>query len=172
MVKIWLDTATDFLFLAITNGSGVIDSIITVSEKKHSDTALYQLQSLFSKHGIKNDQIEAFYIGAGPGSYSGIRIARTIAKTIQLVRPIDCFQFSTLEFLVKLQENENIVLKAGRDQVYARKNNKDCLVKLNDEYVVFDKTSAVSQPLTQKLLFRLDVEPIENASPNYIKAAI
>lgn len=172
MVKIWLDTATDYLFLAITNDHEVIESIITPSEKKHSDTALYQLQALLQTHQIKNDEIQAVVIGAGPGSYSGIRIARTIAKTMQLVRPIESFQFSTLEFLGKLQQNENIALKAGRDQVYVRQENKDGLMSLQEKHTIFDAQSTIEQPLTLELLNSLEIEGIDTALPYYIKAAI
>lgn len=174
MVKLFIDTATEFLFIAVTEDDRVLDSMIVQSGRKHSDTALYTLQTLLTKHDIAMTDVEMICIGAGPGSYSGIRIARIIAKTIQLIHPIPCFQFSTLEFLHVLLEDQTIVLHAGKEIVYARLSGADqCVPNNQGIYTVFDMNYAhMPSDISFDALMQLQLENIDFHEPNYIKAAL
>ncbi|MGL4662638.1 MAG: tRNA (adenosine(37)-N6)-threonylcarbamoyltransferase complex dimerization subunit type 1 TsaB [Culicoidibacterales bacterium] len=174
MVTLFIDTATDFLFFAIVENDTVIDSVILSSEKKHSDLALYKIQEHLNKQRITIDQIERICIGAGPGSYSGIRIARTIANMVKLVRGVQCYQFSTLEFLHKLTQNEKISLHAGKNQLYVRLENRDQLVQRDDDiYTIFDLTyTEFPEQINYDVLSCLQLENIEICEPYYIKDAI
>lgn len=173
MVTLFIDTATDFLFLALVRDEKVIDSLVASSEKKHSDTALYTVQDLLAKNAIQKQNISRICIGAGPGSYSGIRIARTIAKMVRLVSKIECYQFSTLEFLQALIQAEAVALYAGRNQLYTRMNNQDQLV-LADAFsgVVFNSEYMhVPQKISYQALVDLTLADIDEA-PSYIKEAL
>lgn len=174
MVTLFIDTATDFLFFAIVKNEAVIDSVILSSEKKHSDLALYQIQEYLDKHHITTDQIERICIGAGPGSYSGIRISRTLANMVKLVSAVECYQFSTLEFLHELTQDDKISLHAGKNQLYARLENCDQLVQRDDDiYTIFDLTyTELPEQINYDVLACLQLENIENCAPYYIKDAI
>lgn len=173
MVKLWIDTATDYLFLAITRDETVVESLVMKADKKHSDIALYTTQELLMKHNIAADEIQNICIGAGPGSYSGIRIARMIAKTVQLIRPIDCYQFSTLQLIHQLMGNQQLVLRAGKDIVYARIDDVDCVIAHEEKQVVFDKTFINNKnEIKYEDLAALKLEDIQQHLPQYLKAAV
>lgn len=173
MTKLWIDTATDFLFLAITQDNRLVESLVVKADKKHSDIALYTIQDCLRKNNISANDIQNIYIGAGPGSYSGIRIARMIAKTVQLVSPITCYQFSTLQLIHNVTKNNHFVLRAGKDVVYARVNNQDQLESREESYLLFDKTVEEAEiNLTYEALDQLEIQDIQNHLPNYLKAAI
>lgn len=173
MVRVWLDTATDFLIVALTDDAKLIDAQIVAAKQKHSDTALYALQELLKKHQCTGADLEAVYVGAGPGSYSGIRISRMIAKTVELVRNIPIYQFSTLELIQSITNNHSLVLKAGRDQVFARMGGVDILMQTKDSFQLFDATFDQSQMdgLTFDVLQMLTLYSGE-IPPNYLKAAL
>lgn len=176
MVELWIDTATDFLFVALVRDTVVIDSIVIASEKKHSDLALYHIQACFEQNGIELDEVSAVCVGAGPGSYSGIRIARTIAKMLRLVRSIQCYQFSTLQFLHILTCDTTLALHAGRNRIYARINDCDQLLEHNDDvYTVFDVNYPnIAKPITisYDALKQVTLTDIDKSEPNYIKDAL
>lgn len=172
MVTLFIDTATDFLFCALVQDACVIDSLVIASEKKHSDMALYTIQEVLVKNNIQKDEIQRVCIGAGPGSYSGIRIARTIAKMMQLVSMAECYQFSTLEFLQALIKEENIALHAGRNQLYARIAENDQIVAADMfDGKVITSTLELKSDIPYEVLTNLTLVPIDEA-PNYIKEAL
>lgn len=167
-----MDTATDFLFIIITKENQIIDSVIEPSVKKHSDLALYKLQDCLTKNTVQPNQIEMFCVGAGPGSYSGIRIARTIAKMFHLVNKVPIFQFSTLAFLQQITGNEMLVLHAGKDVVYARSSGEDKLLSKSEAHTLFNHLYQFDLNVAYPMLETLQLENAETTAPYYIKAAL
>ena len=66
--------------------------------------------------------IEEIYISIGPGSFTGLRIAVTIAKSIALVTGVKIVAVPTVEVLARNApsdaQNVIIVLDAKRDQIF------------------------------------------------------
>jgi tRNA threonylcarbamoyladenosine biosynthesis protein TsaB len=63
----------------------------------HSAEIFPAIRSLLDQFSLTADQIEHIYISVGPGSFTGLRIAVTIAKIMQLAHPIKIAAVDTLD---------------------------------------------------------------------------
>jgi tRNA threonylcarbamoyl adenosine modification protein YeaZ len=76
------------------------------SRMRHSAEVFPAIVGLLSRFGKKPNQIEQVYISVGPGSFTGLRIAVTIAKTMALanqakivaVDTLDCIAANVINF--------------------------------------------------------------------------
>ena len=80
-----LDTATASGGVALGSGSEVLGEIILTEASRHSEAVLPAIEDLLRVAGASMRDVAAVVVGAGPGSFTGVRIAAATAKG--LVRP-------------------------------------------------------------------------------------
>jgi tRNA threonylcarbamoyl adenosine modification protein YeaZ len=74
--------------------------------------------------GLARNQIEVIVVGLGPGSYTGIRVALSIAQGWQLARGVKLLGISSAECLAAQAQTEkifgrvNVVIDAQRNEFY------------------------------------------------------
>ena len=92
-------------------------------EKSHSELVTVTLQRLLSEAKTSLDQIDGILVGSGPGSFTGIRVGVTLARTLGfgLARPVWSVNSLRLWAESDLQsEQPTLVVMTGfRDIVYA-----------------------------------------------------
>jgi tRNA threonylcarbamoyladenosine biosynthesis protein TsaB len=76
------DTSTASLAAAIVRDGIVMDSIVTFTERNHSVKIITIIKELLARNHLKAGDLDAIAVGQGPGSYTGVRIAVTSAKTL------------------------------------------------------------------------------------------
>lgn len=82
MIWLGIDTANTPLSIAIVkNGEVLIEENASVAIN-HSLRAMPAIEEVFEKGGILPSEIDAIAVSEGPGSYTGVRIGVTIAKTL------------------------------------------------------------------------------------------
>jgi tRNA threonylcarbamoyladenosine biosynthesis protein TsaB len=74
-----LDTATDVCSLALALDGEIVEVRETVGQK-HSERILPMLHSLLRDKGIELADCDAIAFGAGPGAFTGLRVACGIAQ--------------------------------------------------------------------------------------------
>jgi len=77
-----IDTSTAVIACALTEGDNVLAQIQSLAERNHSVHAVIHLQELMEQSQKNKDQLDVIAVGHGPGSYTGMRIAVTAAKTL------------------------------------------------------------------------------------------
>lgn len=82
MIWLGIDTANTPLSVAIVKDGEVLVEENTSLAINHSLRAMPAIDELFEKVGIEPSDIDAIAVSEGPGSYTGIRIGVTIAKTL------------------------------------------------------------------------------------------
>ena len=98
------------LILAIETSSRKGSVAIALDEKmlaeklfsaplKHSAEIFPSIRDLLERFGLNPNQIEHIYISGGPGSFTGLRIATTIAKMMQLVYSTKIVSVDTLDVI-------------------------------------------------------------------------
>lgn len=92
-----LDTSTASMAAAIVSGHEVLAEIQTLAERNHSVHVVTHIQEMLRKSGLANTDIEAIAVGNGPGSYTGMRIAISVAKTLAWVWNKPLVSVSSLE---------------------------------------------------------------------------
>lgn len=94
-----LDTSTASMAAAIVSGQEVLAEIQTLAERNHSVHVVTHIKEMLLKSGITDSDIEAIAVGNGPGSYTGMRIAVSVAKTLAWVWNKPLIGVSSLEAL-------------------------------------------------------------------------
>jgi tRNA threonylcarbamoyladenosine biosynthesis protein TsaB len=118
MITLCMDTSFHFLTLVIIQDSKVIASIQEEAYRQQSETILTRLDTLFKSNGILATQINEIVITDGPGSYTGLRIAMSIAKTLAAIAPIKLYTLSSLKLLAGKGDSVGVLIDARANRVY------------------------------------------------------
>jgi len=76
-----LDTATANMTIAVMKGLETVAMNDSAVERNHSVRLLPEIEAMLASVGIRMKDIRAIAAGRGPGSYTGVRIGVTVAKT-------------------------------------------------------------------------------------------
>ena len=141
MKILYLDTSSSFLYTAIIENEEVIVEIKEKLDKELSTEALPKISEMFEKSNVKTDEINKIIVVNGPGSFTGIRIGLTIAKTFAWAKKIPIIPISSLEAMAlsyNEQEYRYIVpaIDARRNYVFASIYDKEnCEFVMKEQYI-------------------------------------
>ena len=82
MVSILLDSSNTDLYVGLLKEDQVIDSTFYECWQMQSEYMIVELDKLLSKNNVSRESIQDIIVSIGPGSYTGVRIAITIAKVM------------------------------------------------------------------------------------------
>ncbi|MFJ7936722.1 tRNA (adenosine(37)-N6)-threonylcarbamoyltransferase complex dimerization subunit type 1 TsaB [Sporosarcina sp. NPDC096371] len=123
MIWLGIDTANTPLSIAIVKDGELLVEETSSMAINHSLRAMPAIEELLAKVGIKPTDIDAIAVSEGPGSYTGVRIGVTIAKTLAWTLDKPLVGVSSLKVLAAnvLFFNGIIcsVVDARRNNVYA-----------------------------------------------------
>ena len=130
MLTLCLDTAYKYLTVTLIKDNKIIESLSYECFKRQSEEVFVALEELFKKSGIGKKDIDALCISEGPGSYTGVRIAMTIAKVLCKVKEIKLYKISTLRLYAGNKEKVAVVMDARANRVYLGIYDKgNCLLE-------------------------------------------
>lgn len=98
--ELWMlsvDTSTTSMTTALSRGGEWTGELTSYAERNHSLYLVPTLQKLMAEAGIRPKELSAFAVGVGPGSYTGVRIGVTVAKTFAWTHNLALIGVSTLE---------------------------------------------------------------------------
>ena len=95
-----LETSTDRLAVALAVGDRVLASD-RAAEHRHAELALGAVDALLAEAGLARTAIDGVAFGAGPGSFTGVRIACGVAQGLALALDVPVVAVSTLESLAQ-----------------------------------------------------------------------
>ncbi|HAM80885.1 tRNA (adenosine(37)-N6)-threonylcarbamoyltransferase complex dimerization subunit type 1 TsaB [Ornithinibacillus bavariensis] len=99
MYTLTIDTSTQSLGVAILKDNEVLGEIITNIAKNHSVRLMPAIDYLLQEVGLEPKQLSKIVVAKGPGSYTGVRIGLTTAKTLAWSLKIPVVGVSSLEGL-------------------------------------------------------------------------
>ncbi|MDY7433484.1 tRNA (adenosine(37)-N6)-threonylcarbamoyltransferase complex dimerization subunit type 1 TsaB [Bacillus sp. V26] len=99
MTILAIDTSNYTLGIALLRDNTVIAEYMTYLKKNHSVRAMPAVHSLLNDCDITPQDISKIVVAKGPGSYTGVRIGVTIAKTLAWSLNIPISAVSSLEAL-------------------------------------------------------------------------
>ncbi|CAM4022601.1 tRNA (adenosine(37)-N6)-threonylcarbamoyltransferase complex dimerization subunit type 1 TsaB [Paenibacillus alkaliterrae] len=108
-----LDTATASMAAAIINGNDVLAEIQSLAERNHSVHVVSHIKEMLASSGVKDNELAAIAVGNGPGSYTGMRIAVAVAKTLAWVWNKPLVGVSSLEALACGAWHQRLVHAVG-----------------------------------------------------------
>lgn len=82
MIWLGIETANAPLSVAIVKDGKVVAEVVQNIKLTHSAGAMPAVEAILVKVGLKPADIDAIAVSEGPGSYTGVRIGVTLAKTL------------------------------------------------------------------------------------------
>lgn len=96
MITILLDSSNTNLSVGIARDNLLLEAISYEAWQRQSEYMILELNKLLDKYGVKREEIKEVIVAKGPGSYTGVRIAITIAKTIAVSLDAKLYAVSSL----------------------------------------------------------------------------
>ncbi|WP_296114861.1 tRNA (adenosine(37)-N6)-threonylcarbamoyltransferase complex dimerization subunit type 1 TsaB [uncultured Anaerococcus sp.] len=94
-----IDTSTMVSTVTVADGEEILGDFNVNQLKTHSESLVPMIESLLELLGMTVKDIDKFIIADGPGSFTGLRIGMTIAKTLAQVEKKELLTISTLKAL-------------------------------------------------------------------------
>ena len=117
MITLCMDTSHTYLVLALIRDDQVIARVQEECWKKQSEEIFPQLIGMMKKVQLEPEDIDQIVISEGPGSYTGVRIAMTVAKVVSALRKLPLYTIGTLQ-LYAGREDCRVLLDARGKRAY------------------------------------------------------
>ena len=144
MATLLLDSSNTSLSVGIESNGLLLGYTSYESWQSQSEHMIPEIDKLLKKFNLSRKDISAVITSIGPGSYTGVRIALTIAKVIGLCLNVPIYPVSSLRVL-KDNEKPSICLinaRSNRSYFGVYEGNKviinDC-IKTNEEVLDYIK---------------------------------
>ncbi|MBQ2947296.1 MAG: tRNA (adenosine(37)-N6)-threonylcarbamoyltransferase complex dimerization subunit type 1 TsaB [Bacilli bacterium] len=194
MISLLIDTSTSNLTVSIIHNQEVIYTYQETILTDMSSKLLPIIDKGLKENNLKLGNIDKIFVVNGPGSFTGIRVGVTVAKTIAWALKKDIIPLSSLELIATTNTSKKYIvpmIDARRNNVFVGiyDNNLNCIKEdklisiqeisnLNSDYefVSYDniKLESVIKPnvnilkIINKHINDEGINP-HNLNPNYLK---
>ncbi len=122
MVELAFDASAKSASVCLIRDEKDLSSMSIENGNTHSEELMALMDKLFEKENLDINDVENIYIANGPGSFTGIRIALSIAKGLAHAIDAPLYPVSTLEALSYHGKNHKgivcPIMDARRSRVY------------------------------------------------------
>ena len=166
-----IDTSTDKATVAIAV-RGEVYSEEQGSMRQHAEFLLPMIERLLTKAGLATSQLDGIVFGRGPGSFTGLRIACSVAKGLAYAHDLPMYPVSSLAAIANEVGLDNRVLTmidARMQQVYWAFFDANTVDGVEQVSSVDDIVLPSTEPF---ILAGVGFESYAQALPEKIKAQI
>ena len=183
MYTVLLDSSNINLSVGLAKDDALLKEISYEAWQQQSEYMIVELNKLLDEFNVSYKDIDSIMVAIGPGSYTGVRIAITIAKTMALACNAKVYPVSSL-WIEKDYQNPSICVinaRSGRSYVGLYEGSKviknDSIWK-NEEVIKFvndnpnyslcgiakylNLEGKEVSVITQMLSLKKDLTPIDN----------
>lgn len=120
-----IDTSTEYCSLALWLDGAVLSKEVLAGQK-HTELLLPMLQEMLAESELTLTQLDGFAFGAGPGSFTGLRIACGIVQGLALATDLPVIGISTLEAMAQKIGASHVItaLDARMGEIYLAAYNQ------------------------------------------------
>jgi tRNA threonylcarbamoyladenosine biosynthesis protein TsaB len=114
-----LDTATEMLSVAVSIDSVVRERSLHAGQR-HGELVLQEIDALLASCGVRLADLDGIAYGAGPGSFTGLRIACGVVQGLAAARGLCVLGIGTLAAIAQAAGDESVIacLDARMGEVY------------------------------------------------------
>ncbi len=161
-----LETATAVCSAALSHNGQIIGYRESAEPRAHAAVLTVFIEELLAQAGIEATAVDAVCISSGPGSYTGLRIASSVAKGFCYAAQKPLLAIDTLSIMAAgfTLENKNIsadallcpMIDARRSEVYTAIYNNDLATVLPPAPMVLDEQSLAEYLQSNPIYFMGD----------------
>lgn len=168
MISLFLDTSSSYLTLAILKDGKELKSLYEYLDKDMSKETLNKIKLMMDSLNLKPNDVSNIIVVTGPGSYTGLRVGVTIAKTYAWGLHKNLYSVSSLKTLATTISLENTyivpIIDARRGYFFAGIYDEEYNEVLKDTYIKYEdlkeKLDTLNKPY--KFVTTSKVEGIES----------
>lgn len=168
MISLFLDTSSSYLTLAIIKDGKELKSLYEYLDKDMSKETLNKIKIIMDSLNLKPNDVSNIIVVTGPGSYTGLRVGVTIAKTYAWGLHKYLYSVSSLKTLATTISLENTyivpIIDARRGYFFAGIYDEEYNEVLKDTYIKYEdlkeKLDTLNKPY--KFVTTSKVEGIES----------
>lgn len=114
-----IETSTELCSVALWQDGAITDKRENVGQK-HSERLIAMLDELLKEAGVKLAQLDGIAFGAGPGSFTGVRIACGVTQGLALGASLPVIGICTLQAVAQGSGKDRVIaaLDARMAEVY------------------------------------------------------
>lgn len=155
-----IDTALQQANIGIANNGALIINIQNEDQQSHASFVQPAIQKVLQQSGIRLESIDAIGVIAGPGSYTGLRVAMASAKGLCYALQKPLLSISTLEVMttaaIKAFPGFNFycpMIDARRNEVYTALYNAALKVEIAAQPLILSNAGFNEELSKGKILF-------------------
>lgn len=117
-----IETSTDYGSIALGRGADLVGEVVIGARSRHAAALLPALEFLLRTSGTTRGDVRGIVVGAGPGSFTGVRVAASTARGLAAGLDVPLYAYSSLAALaldVVSPDTVCAVFDARRGEVYA-----------------------------------------------------
>ena len=118
MITLCLDTSHIWLVIALIEEGKIIAKVQKKCWKQQSEELFPQLMRLLEETGKTPEDIGKIVVTLGPGSYTGVRIAMTMAKVFASMKEIPVYTLGSLQLCAGMEEKVRVLFDARGHRAY------------------------------------------------------
>lgn len=120
-----IETSSPVLSVAIRKGGSKLREVTIQGYMKHAENILPVIDRLLKRERLKIGDIDAFLIGRGPGSFTGLRVGFATLKGFLATCPKPCYGALSPDIIAAgiqgtTPKNLTVCVDAKRGKLYAR----------------------------------------------------
>ena len=142
MRNLFIDTASSRIILAILEDDKVLYEVNEENDMNLSTRIFPMIDEMFQKSNTNPVDIDRIYVVNGPGSFTGVRIGVTIAKTMAWTLHKEIVSLSELELMATTSVGQTYkipYIDARREAVFAAIYDKNNNILLNEQYISIEE---------------------------------
>ena len=136
-----IDTSTMISTVTISDGVEILGDFNVNQQKTHSESLVPMIENLLKLLGMEVADIDKFVIAKGPGSFTGLRIGMTIAKTLAQASKKELIPVSTLLALANNSSSDRLkvpMIDARGNRIYGAVYDKDFKEIIKEDLYTID----------------------------------
>ena len=181
MYSLFIDTHSETIKIILFKDGKILSNKEKTSNMHHSVYTMPMIDEILNENHISTNELDEIFVVNGPGSFTGVRIGVTIAKTLAYLRNIPIKSISTLEMkAIFVNSDKKIVLEDEKNGKYIGifdkdnnlieykylKNSEYEEYKDNNDIIIVDN---IDYEKVYEYLKNKEVENPHGVNPLYIK---
>lgn len=174
---LYIDTTSNYLYSCYSENEQITGKIEEQLDKDLSVFTLSRIEKMLSENNIKPKDLDKILVVNGPGSFTGIRIGVTIAKTMAHTLKKEISTVSSLKVMATSSKKEADyyipMIDARRNFVFAAIYDKNNNEVLKEQYINLEALKVAINNLPGEYTVitnnNIDIPNIESYNPNFEK---
>lgn len=113
MISLVMDTSNSYLAVGLFKDNMCLEAFQEKGSRRQSEKAIPTLKEVLDRHHIALKDVNEMIITSGPGSYTGVRVAMTIAKTLAAVSDVKIKSVSSLAAYAGMNQAFSVIDARG-----------------------------------------------------------